>query len=286
MVLRPQRWLLLLVCGLAVLAAPASIYAQAKTTGYNEREIEPQLHAFDKPDNWTLHFRFKDPQVISCDVPGFDKKKVVWYMIYQVVNHTGEPRFFVPDIDLKTHDFETLHPDEVMPAVQKIISEIEDPTGKLNIKNSVTISKEPIPISKKDAFPRTVTGVAIWTDVYERAAKTNRFSIFVAGLSDGWRKDQNDVIRRKTLQINFNRLGDEIQPNANAIRWVDNPSWIYRATDIDLTGKGKKENVILEPIKEEAFLPKLPLNRPVLLPTPREVLLPPPPLPKKFEPLP
>ena len=233
MTINSRRLLIWAGCvGMALVAGQSRGFAQTKTTGFNEREITPQLHAFDKPDNWTLHFRFKDPRIILCDVPGSDKKKIVWYMLYQVVNHTGEPRIFVPDIELKTHDYETVHPDELSPAVQKIISQIEDPTGKLDIKNSVTIGKEPIPISKKDAFPRAINGVAIWTDVYDRASKTNRFSIFIAGLSDGWRKDpKSDIIRRKTLQINFQRLGDDIQNDANAIRWVDNPAWIYRATN-------------------------------------------------------
>ncbi len=263
--------IILSLAAIAVCVSSRPTLAQTKTTGFNEREIEPQLHAFDKPDNWTLHFRFKDPRVIVVDVPGRDQKKVVWYMLYQVINHTGEPRVFVPDIELKTHDYETVHPDEVMPAVQEAIIKIEDPTGKMNIKNSVTISKEPIPMSKKDAYPRAVNGVAIWTDVYDRAPKTNRFSVFIAGLSDGWRKDpKSDIIRRKTLQINFNRLGDEIQNDANAIRWVDNPQWIYRATEIDLVGKDKKEGTIIEPVRPMIIRNESPITLP--LPLPRETV--------------
>jgi hypothetical protein len=244
--------------GLAGLTWPAS--AQTRSGTFNEREIEPQSHAFDKPENWTLTFRFKDPRMITVDVPGRGKK-IVWYMWYQIINNTGEPRIFVPDIELKTHDYETVHPDELMPAVQAEIAKIEDPTGKLAMKNSVTISKEPIPLSKKEAFPRAITGVAIWTDIYDRAPKTNRFSIFIAGLSDAWKQDPptpenpNPPIRRKTLQLNFQRLGDDIQNDPNAIRWVDNPSWIYRATDIDLTGKAKKEGAIIEPVKEKDDAP-------------------------------
>ncbi len=237
--------------------------AQTKKSGFNEREIEPEAHAFDKPDNWTLTFRFKDPRIISCDVPGRDKKVIVWYMLYQIINNTGEPRYCSPDIELKTHDYETVHPDEsfVMPSVMKTIREIEDPTGKLDIKNAFTISREPIPVSKKDAYPRAVNGVAIWTDVYDRAPKTNRFSIFIAGLSDAWQKDaKTEVTRRKTLQINFQRLGDDIQNDPNAIRWVDNPKWIYRAADVDLIAqdKGKKDAAIVEPVKEKEKLKEEP----------------------------
>ena len=277
MSLSPRRWRMLFIAGTVMTACFATLslsLAQTKTTGFNEREVEPQLHAFDKADNWTLNFRFKDPRIISCDVPGYDKKKIVWYMIYQVINNTSEPRTIVPELELKTHDYETVHAELPSPSVQEYISKIEDPTGKLKIFNSFTISENPIPMSKKDAFPRAVTGIAMWADVYDRAPKTNRFSIFITGLSDGYRSDpKSDIIRRKTLQLNFQRLGDEIQNDAGAIRFVDSTQWIYRATDAKLTGMPKKEGAIIEPIKEE---PKEKSLRPMFLPLPREnIVLPP-----------
>jgi hypothetical protein len=288
---RSAALLVAVVFGVVGAASPA--LGQGRLNTFNERDIEPQVHAFDKPGNWTLTFRFKDPRIITVDVPGRGRK-IVWYMWYQIINNTGEPRFFIPDIELVTHDYESVHPDEVMPAVQAEIIKIEDPTGKLDIKNSVTIYRQPIPISKPLAYPRTITGVAIWTDVYDRAPKTNRFSIFVSGLSDAWRQDPapkdggpRPPTRRKTLQLNFQRLGDDIQNDANAIRWVDNPSWIYRVNDVDLTGKGKdkskdmepdkKLGVILEPIKDVAAKEKVEFTLPKL-PTPRESL---PPFPVK-----
>lgn len=274
--------------------------AQTKTSGFNEREIEPTLHAFDKADTWTLYFRFKDPRIVTVDVPGRGKK-IVWYMWYQVYNLTKEPRYFLPDFELKTHDYETVHTDEIMPTVQIAVAKIENPNGfriveeiteklkntkldatekqklqqmrdRLEIKNSVEINKEPIPVTPENSFPRLVTGIAIWTDVYDRAPKTNRFSIFVSGLSDGWRKDPKDnIIRRKTLQLNFQRLGDEIQNDPNSIRWVDNPIWIYRATGDNLGPAPmpeKKENTILEPIPvEPVSVPRLP-GPPALRPMP------------------
>lgn len=274
------KWPTVVLLTVVSICWPASSSrAQFKTDRFNEREIEPQLHAYDKPENYTLKFRFKDPRIITVDVPARGKK-IVWYMWYQVINPTSEPRLFVPDFELKTHDYESVHQDEVMPFVQAAISKIENPTGKMPIMNSVTISKEPIPVSKPDAYPRAITGVAIWTDVYDRAPKTNRFSIFVGGLSDAWRQDPktpenpNPPIRRKTLQINFKRLGDDIQNDPNAIRWVDDPSWIYRATDIPLIrDKGKNpqaKNIIIENVPESA-----PEVRPVLQPNPRDLLLPP-----------
>ena len=50
-----------------------------------------------------------------------------------------------------TNDKHTVHRDQVLPKVQDSILKIEDPTGYLNIKNSVTISAEPIPPSRPNA---------------------------------------------------------------------------------------------------------------------------------------
>jgi len=225
---------------LAGLLALSSLPADAQTKApFNERSVEPAQNVFDKGDVWTMNFRFKDPRIISVNIPGRGRK-IVWYMWYQVINRTGEPHYFIPDFELYTLDRNTRHSDEVLPSVEEAIRKIEDPTGRLNILNSVTISKEPIPPTKPDATPRAVTGVAIWSDVYDRAPDTNRFSIFATGLSNGWTEDDNKVIRRKTLQLNFKRLGDGKNVDSDAIQWIDDPSrtdenprWIYRATAVN-----------------------------------------------------
>src|SRR5439155_7237643 len=114
----------------------------------------------------------------------------------------------------------------------------EDPTDYLKLKNSVTIAGEPIPVSKADAAPRTVTGVAIWDDVNPDA---NRYSIFVSGLSNGWSlaevpPDNKQVVRRKTLQLNFKRLGDRYYQRSGEIHFVAPVEWVYRATNVTLPG--------------------------------------------------
>jgi hypothetical protein len=234
------RWRRLWLLALALALAPGlTLLAQTKTT-FNEHEIIPALNVQDKEGIWALHFRFKDPRVITAEVPG-EGKKIVWYMWYQVMNVTPEgqvpePHTFVPDFELVTLDRNTVHRDVVIPAVQEQIAKIEDPTGRQRIKNSVTISQEPIPPSKPNAVPTAVTGVAIWTDVYDRARDTTRFSVFVSGLSSGWSIDDKQIIRRKTLQLDFKRLTDERVGDSTDIRWLDNPQWIYRATTAEPLG--------------------------------------------------
>ena len=185
-----------LVSGLGAVASPSLLLAQR--AGFNEREVVPQLTANDKEDIWTLHFRFQDPRIIVEKVPARGTK-IVWYMIYRVYNldPREEPVTFVPDIELVTLDRHTRHPDEILPSVEESIKKREDPTGRFNIKNSVTITADQIPVSKKDAYPRAITGVAIWTGVddpvsgsKEPVPKTNKFSIFIAGLSNGYTEER------------------------------------------------------------------------------------------------
>jgi hypothetical protein len=230
-----------LISGVGALASPSLLLAQK--AGFNEREIVPQLAANDKEDVWTLHFRFQDPRIIVTKVPGRGTK-IVWYMRYAVYNldPKGEPVKFVPDIELVTLDRNTRHPDEVIPSVEEEIKKREDPTGRFNIKNSVTISAEDIPVSKKDAYPRVVNGLALWTDVdpvadsKDKTPRTNKFSIFIAGLSNGYTEERPidnpgiKIIKRKTLQLDFERLGSGEQTEPSGIRYTGNATWMYRAS--------------------------------------------------------
>jgi hypothetical protein len=221
---------------------PALSLAVAQSVGpYNEREVKPQTNVQDRDDIWVLDFRFKDPRIITVDIPGRGKK-VVWYLWYQVLNYetatNKEPHTFIPDFELVTHDIPGVYHDQVLPKVQEAIRRVEDPTGYLDIKNSVTITLNPIPLSKRDAVPRPVTGVATWDDINPDA---NRFSIFVSGLSNGWSIDDNKVVRRKTLQLNFRRIGDRYLMDSREIRFVPPAEWLYRASPLTAPGGKPKE---------------------------------------------
>lgn len=208
----------------------------------NERLVKPESNAQDADDIhsptskvWVLDFKFKDPRLIKVDVPGRGQK-VCWYLWYQVINNTSLPRTFIPDFELVTTDRHTVHHDQILPKVQDAVRQLEDPTDYLKIKNSVTIAAEPIPPSKKDAEPRAVTGVAIWDDV---DPDSNYYTIFVSGLSNGWavtddpdKPGDKSVIRRKTLQLNFRRLGDRYYQRSEAIHFVQPPQWIYRGASL------------------------------------------------------
>jgi hypothetical protein len=202
-----------------------------------ERKIDPINLPLDKSDVWTLHFRYKVPRIATLDTldsTGKKVKKTIWYMWYQVYNMSGEPQTFLPEFELVTKDLNTAHLDQPEPYLLEQLKKIEDPTGILGFQSTITISKRPIPPSKPDAIPRVVSGVAIWTDIFEKAPNTNKFSVYVLGLSNGLAVEETPtgekLIKRKTLQINFVRPADDLRPqladfaadegNGPAERWI------------------------------------------------------------------
>jgi hypothetical protein len=257
-------------CGLALVAAAGlSLVAWAQQgVNPNEREAKPKPNVQD-PDEifekdgktykdngkiWVLEFKFKDPRVITVDIPGRGRK-VCWYLWYQVTNKTREPHTFIPDFELVTLDKQTVHHDQVLPRVQEAISKQEDPTGYLNIKNSVTIAAEPIPPTKPDAVPKPVTGVAIWDDV---TPSTTRFAIFVSGLSNGWaltdgaQPGDPPIVRRKTLQLNFKRGADPYEAKSESIQFMSPVQWMYRGSKLEVPALPKAK----EPPKKETDKPE------------------------------
>jgi hypothetical protein len=235
---RVRLWAgLALGVGFGLLPAVAS----AQRLNPNQRAAPPLTNVEDKddiqkPDSkiWVLDFKFYDPRLITVDIPGRGRK-ICWYLRYQVINNTGEPRTFIPDFYIVTPDKPgAVYHDQVVPKVQEAVRQVEDPTGYLDIKNSVTIASKPIPPSKPNAAPIAVTGLAIWDDIDPEA---NRFSIFVSGLSNGWSlaeipPDNKQIVRRKTLQLNFKRVGDRYYQQSGEIRFVPPIEWVYRATNV------------------------------------------------------
>jgi hypothetical protein len=205
---------------------------------FNAHEVKVQSNVQDKGDIWVLDFVFWDPRLITVDIPGRGRK-LVWYMKYQVINNTGQAHTPTLDFELVTLDKPGVYQDEILPKAQESIQKIEDPTGFLDIKNAVTI-RRPLSPSKKDALPHTVTGVAIWDDATkeQNLRDTTRFSIFVSGLSNGYSVDDNGKVRRKTLQLNFRRLGDRFYQDSREIKFVAPPEWVYRAVSFPM-GDGK-----------------------------------------------
>jgi hypothetical protein len=212
--------------------------AAAQGAGDPYRTVEPVSLPRDKPGVYTLHFRYAPPRIISVDLPGVGKKNV-WYMFFQVFNKTSTPQEFYPEFELVAKDLNKNFIDEAQPLAVQAIKRIEDPTGALDLKTSISISEKKIPVTKPDSVPRYVSGIAVWTDVPEQASQTNRFSVYVTGLSDGVISEEisgvGTVIKRKTLRLDFFKPTDNVNPRPGDVKPEDNgglggEKWDYRAT--------------------------------------------------------
>jgi hypothetical protein len=255
----------LLVLGLVgLLGAGLTSFSQTSSVpvGPNERHVKPDVNVQDgdaarNSKLWVLDFKFKSPRLLKVNVPGRGER-VVWYLWYQIYNNSGQQVTFIPDFELVTHDNKQVmtYPDEILPAAQDAIAKIEDPHGQYQIKNSVTISTDPIPPAVPKSIPKGIAGVAIWVDPNEpapdddeatkekkkkmpRLAECNHYSIFIAGLSNGWSATESiedagtPVVRRKTLQLTFKRIGDQYYMKSDEIKFQSS-DWIYRASRLKL----------------------------------------------------
>ena len=231
---------LLTVVGLTILCW-SPLHGQT----FNEREVKSLPSDLDKVGIWAMDFRFKDPRIIKVKLPARGER-LVWYVWYQVINRSAKPQEIAPYFELVTLDNPGLYRDEILITAEEAIKKIEDKSGYLDIKNTVTMSKYAIPPSKpaEEAFPIPVTGVAIWdagpADPNNRSTKkelsdTTRFSIFIRGLSNGSVEIDAPapglppITQYKTLQINFKRKGDRFSTDSRDIEFVSPPQWIYRS---------------------------------------------------------
>jgi hypothetical protein len=213
---------------------------------FNEREVKSLPSAIDRADVYAMDFKFKDPRIIKVNVPGRGTR-FYWYMWFQVINRTGRPHKISPLFELVTHDYPAVYIDEPYPPVLEEIRRQEDPTGYQDIKSTSSFARAPIPVSKSadEAFPRAVTGAAVWesspADPKKRDPKvkdlsdTTRFTIFVRGLSNGMVEVDPPapglppIIQYKTLKLDFRRRGDRYSTDSRDIEFVAPAQWIYRS---------------------------------------------------------
>lgn len=234
----------------------------AEDPTFGERPLTPK----DKPaqdvhfkhDVWGLEFTFKPIHFIR--VPGKDgKERLIWYMVYHVKNGpikrmvgdktsndptqmvpemVTEPFLFIPHFELESYDVKQTYPEKIMPSVIPLIREREDKNRPL--LSTAEITGE-IPPSTPDA-DRSVWGVVTWDGVDPR---TDRFSIFVYGLTNAYRWDDPAGVYQKgdppgkgrtyqtqVLKLNFWRPGDALDQQEDEIRFgipgeVDY-EWFYK----------------------------------------------------------
>jgi hypothetical protein len=192
---------------------------------YNLQMVNAALLPRDKEGIWVLDFAFKPLRIKTVEIPGKGRRQI-HYLYYKVVNRTGKPRMLVPQFIMVNEDGQKFE-DNVVPQAIPLIQTREDATipvlGAVNIMGV-------IPPSTKSDVDDAVFGVATWE---KWDPKSDRFSIYVRGLSDGYKETPNPsggkpTVRYKTLRIDFIRRGDHLNLNEKEIQLSDPPyEWVY-----------------------------------------------------------
>jgi hypothetical protein len=193
---------------------------------FNVQLVNAALIPRDREGIWVLDFAFKPLRIRTVEIPGKGRKQV-HYLYYKVTNRTGKPRMFVPEFIMVNEQGQKFH-DNVLPQAVAIIQAREDATipllGAVNIMGT-------IPPSTKPDVDDAVYGVATW-DKWD--PKADRYSIYVRGLSDGYKEvpappsGGKPTVKYKTLRIDFIRRGDEHHLDEKEIYLNDPPyEWVY-----------------------------------------------------------
>ena len=194
-------------------------------TMFNVQLVDATLIPRDKDGIWVLDFAFKPLRIRTVEIPGKGRRQV-HYLYYKVTNRTTKPRPFVPEF-IMVNELGQKFVDNVVPQAVPLIQAREDATipllGAVNVMGM-------IPPSTKPDVDDSVFGVATW-DKWD--PKSDRFSIYVRGLSDGYKEvpaasGGKPTIKYKTLRIDFIRRGDEHNLNEKEIYLNEPPyEWVY-----------------------------------------------------------
>lgn len=193
--------------------------------------------AFPKPSeypiSWQLTFTHAKPQRIVLTPPGEKTPQAYWYMTYSVVNNTRDEHEFLPVFELMTEEGQVIRSDKNIS--DTVIGEI-----RIREQNKELLSSLKMAGTLRVGVDQAKTGVAIWK---EPAVRMGTFKIFAGGLSgeaviltdengknvettdaDG---KKNPVLVRKTLQMTYKLLGDELYPGKDPLEKLAE-EWIMR----------------------------------------------------------
>ena len=187
---------------------------------FNVQMVNASLLPRDKEGIWVLDFAFKPLRIRTVEIPGVGRRQV-HYLYYKVVNRTGKPRMFVPQFIMVNEAGEKFE-DNVVPEAIPHIQVRED--GSIPILGAVNVMGM-IPPSTKANVDDAVFGVATWE---KWDPKADRFSIYVRGLSDGYKESATPsggkpTVKYKTLRIDFVRRGDDRNLHEKEIQLADPP---------------------------------------------------------------
>lgn len=143
----------------------------------------------------------------------------------EVFGRTTTTLRFFPHFVLASSEYKTEYLDRVIPAALEPIKAREFPDRDVDLKNSLTISD----VALDAGTGQEAWGVATWVDIDPRI---DYYRVYVQGLTNAYRFDdtaggfkKGDApgtgrkFTKKTLQLNFWRAGDTIDPNEEEIRY-------------------------------------------------------------------
>lgn len=190
---------------------------------YNWTTISTTPLPKDREGIWVLDFAFKPLRIQTVEVPG-KGRRTVHYLYYKVVNRTSTPRPFYPQFIMVNERGQRFE-DAVIPEAIPVINGREDVS--IPVHGAVDIMGA-IPPSTKQGVDDAVMGVAVW-DQWD--AHADRFSIYVRGLSDGYKEvttPEGPKAKYKTLKLDFIRRGDHLNLNEKEIEPANPPyEWVY-----------------------------------------------------------
>src|SRR5262249_29339985 len=96
----------------------------------------------------------------------------------------------------------------------------------------------------------------VWED--KDLSESNRYSVFISGLSNGVALTDavepmgKPVVRRKTLRLDFKKVGDQYYQDAREIHFMPPATWTYRAANLKTVSDAKpapKDDKLIPPMK-------------------------------------
>jgi hypothetical protein len=192
------------------------------------------------PVSWELKFEHSGPKRIVVTIPNVGNR-AFWYITYSVTNDSKDDQAFLPEFTMVTKDGRTIRSDQGVPF--KVFEAIKRREGK-----EFLLPPSKVAGTLRVGEDQARDGVAMWP---EPMAEMGSFSIFVGGLSgetvtmkmvDGKPvkvkpenisqelkgvKDEDVLILRKTLQLNYVVFGDDIFPGMDEVN-VRPEQWVMR----------------------------------------------------------
>jgi len=215
---KPLRWI-------SIVSLTVIVALLAARTAQAGKYPEPSPY----PVDWELAFTHDVPKRIVVDVPGAPTPQAYWYVKYTVTNNGDKEEQFLPVFEMMAKDGTVIRSDDkISPSVFDKIKQVEgdnllQPMNK--IAGTLRIGED----QAKD-------GVAIW---HEPTGPMGTFTIFVGGLcgehvemkkDDGspiLGADNQPVILRKTLQLDYAIFGDDANPGSEQVH-AKGEKWVMR----------------------------------------------------------